>query len=227
MLLSLYDHVQAIREVLTSYLLSNFLNSNSDHSIMASVKSFRHMENDEWDAVWDMLSQGSLSKADMDEEHHGVRYCICWLPNNGRSICNKLTFEVLLTYYVVVGIHYVYLLTMHACIYMYVLYVRMYVCMYVCMFSWRTALTVVVNISWEHGGRSLIPIASCAVAWIPARPFLSLCMSVCVADLIFSSFFSTGTWTYSTDKGGRERAIGPGGEASAGRSKYWSNRPGG
>ena len=68
-----YDHVQAIREVLTSCILSNFLNSNNDHSIMASAKSFRHMENDEWDAVWDMLSQGSLSKADMGEEHHGVR----------------------------------------------------------------------------------------------------------------------------------------------------------
>jgi hypothetical protein len=45
-------------------------------------------------------------------------------------------------------------------------------------------------------------------------------MSVCVADLIFSSVFSTGKWTNSTDKGSSEWAIGPGGEASADRSKY-------
>ncbi len=83
---------------------------------------------------------------------------------------------------------------------------------------------VVANIFREQGGRSLIPIASCAVLWIRARPFLSLCMSVCVVDLIFSSVFSTVGWTNSTDKGSRERAIGLGGEASAGRSKYWSNR---
>ena len=38
---------------------------------------------------------------------------------------------------------------------------------------------------------SLIPIASCAVLWIRARPFLSLCMSVCVADLFFSSLLSS------------------------------------
>ena len=73
---------------------------------------------------------------------------------------------------------------------------------------------VVVNISRKHGGRSLIPIASCAVLWIRA------CMSVCVADLIFSSGLSTGIWIYSIDKGSTERAIGPCGEASAGRSKY-------
>ena len=79
---------------------------------------------------------------------------------------------------------------------------------------------VVVNISRKHGGRSLIPIASYAVLWIRARPFLSLCMSVCVVDLIFSSVFSTEIWTYSTDEGSHGRAIGPGGGSSAGRSKY-------
>jgi len=86
---------------------------------------------------------------------------------------------------------------------------------------------VVVNISRDHGGRSLIPIASCAVLWIHAWPFLSLCKSVCVAELIFCSVFSTGIWTYSTDEGSIGWAIGPGGKASAGRSKYWSNRRGG
>jgi hypothetical protein len=38
---------------------------------MASAKAFKHMENKEWKAVEDMLSQGSLRKADL-EEHHGV-----------------------------------------------------------------------------------------------------------------------------------------------------------
>ena len=44
----------------------------SDHSIMASAKAYKHMENKEWKAVADMLSQGRLRKADL-EEHHGVR----------------------------------------------------------------------------------------------------------------------------------------------------------
>ncbi len=42
------------------------------------------------------------------------------------------------------------------------------------------------------------------------------CWSIFYIDLIFSSGLSTGIWIYSTDKGSRERAIGPGGEASAG-----------
>jgi hypothetical protein len=39
---------------------------------MASAKAFKHMVNEEWKAVADMLSQGSLRKTDL-EEHHGVR----------------------------------------------------------------------------------------------------------------------------------------------------------
>jgi hypothetical protein len=45
---------------------------HSAHSIMASAKAFEHLENGEWKAVEDMLSKGSLRKAD-SEEHHGVR----------------------------------------------------------------------------------------------------------------------------------------------------------
>ena len=51
---------------------------HSDHSIMhlimasASAKAYKHMENQEWKAVADMLSQGRLRKADL-EEHHVVR----------------------------------------------------------------------------------------------------------------------------------------------------------
>ncbi len=43
-----------------------------NHSIMASAKAYKHMEKEEWKAVADMLSQGRLRKADL-EEHHGVR----------------------------------------------------------------------------------------------------------------------------------------------------------
>ena len=104
-------------------------------------------------------------------------------------------------------------------------------CLHVCMYSCCAGdvslpvVRLVDNSTWwwliSLGIiMSLIPIVSCAVALIRARPFLSLCMSVCVVDLIFSSVFSTGMWTNSTDKGSRERAIGPGGEASAGRSIY-------
>ena len=72
---------------------------------------------------------------------------------------------------------------------------------------------MVVNISWEQGD-------SRAFLWICARSFLSISMSVCVPDVIFSSVLSTVLWTCSSDEGSRERAIGPGGEASAGRSEY-------
>ena len=44
---------------------------HSDHSTMASAKAYKHMENGEWKAVADMLSQGRLRKG--LEEHHGVR----------------------------------------------------------------------------------------------------------------------------------------------------------
>jgi hypothetical protein len=49
----------------------------SNHSMMhlilasASAKAFKHMENKDWKAVADMLSQGRLRKG--LEEHHGVR----------------------------------------------------------------------------------------------------------------------------------------------------------
>ena len=40
-----------------------------NHSIMASAKAYMHMENEEWTAVADMLSQGRLRKADLEEHH--------------------------------------------------------------------------------------------------------------------------------------------------------------
>ncbi len=40
-----------------------------NHSIMASAKAFKHMEKNEWTAVADMLSQGSLPKAGLEEHH--------------------------------------------------------------------------------------------------------------------------------------------------------------
>ena len=44
---------------------------------MASAKAYKHMVNEEWKAVADMLSQGKLCKTDL-EEHHGVRYHSSW-----------------------------------------------------------------------------------------------------------------------------------------------------
>jgi hypothetical protein len=42
---------------------------NSEHNIMASAKAYKHMEKKEWKAVEDMLSKGSLRKADLEEHH--------------------------------------------------------------------------------------------------------------------------------------------------------------
>jgi len=36
---------------------------------MASAKAFKHMMSKEWKAVEDMLSRGSLRKADLEERH--------------------------------------------------------------------------------------------------------------------------------------------------------------
>jgi len=36
---------------------------------MASAKAYKHMQNKEWKAVEDMLSKGSLLKADLEEHH--------------------------------------------------------------------------------------------------------------------------------------------------------------
>ena len=44
---------------------------HSAHSIMTSAKAYNHMENGEWEVVEDMLSQGSLRKADLEEQHGG------------------------------------------------------------------------------------------------------------------------------------------------------------
>ena len=52
---------------------------------MASANAFRLMEGEKWDAVKEMLSEGQLSTADL-EQHHGVRYlffiCVSTLERN-------------------------------------------------------------------------------------------------------------------------------------------------
>ncbi len=112
-------------------------------------------------------------------------------------------------------------------------------CLHVCMYSCcagDVSLPVVRLVDSFH--LVMVNISREYVAY--SHRFLRCCMDTCLAfpismyvcmcswsDLIFSFVFSTGRWRYSTDKGSTGRAIGPGGEASAGRSKYWVSRQGG